>query len=409
MTLDQAAAPQLTLGTHTGRRNNPTLADLAAGSGFEGLAVVRLLLAGVVILSHSWAVGGFGSEPTLPGTSVTLGLLAVAGFLALSGFLVTLSLTRMRVGRFLWHRTLRIMPAYWVALVVMAGILGPAAWWISGRDGSYLAADPSPLGFLSSNWWLGQGQSGIGDIFAANPLGAKLGSPFDGSLWSLAYEFLCYLIVAAIALASLTRRLRRYALPAAVAVVTLCCAIVATHYQLAGISIKRAGYFQVPLLGLLSWRMMVPLGLAFGCGSLLALGATRVRLGRLVVAGAIVAAGVGVAFPALHYLLLYPSMPILLFGLGALLRGRVSRWFRHNDASYGTYLYGFPCQQSLAGTGFGTALGPFGFAAIALVCAFLLGLASWRFVERPALRLKALPAPWRWKRRSPGPGLERAV
>ena len=408
MTLDHAAAPTLARDRPTGRRKPAVLAELAAGRGLEGLAIVRLLLAGAVILSHSWALGGFGPEPTLPGTNVTVGLMAVAGFLALSGFLVTLSLIRMRVGRFLWHRTLRIMPAYWVALLMMASVLGPAAWWISGRSGPYLSADPSPVGFVTSNWWLGQEQSGIGGIFASNPFGSKLGSPFDGSLWSLAYEFLCYLIVAAIALAAVTRRLRRFALPTTVAVLTLGCALVATHYQLAGISIKRAGYFDLPLLGPLSWRVMVPLGLAFGCGSLLAFGATKIRLSRLVVAGAALAAVLGVAFPKLHYLLLYPSLPILLLGMGTLFRGHVSRWFRHNDASYGTYLYGFPCQQSLAATGLGAALGPFGFAAAAMLMAFLLGLLSWRSIERPALRLKGLPPPWRWTRSSTRPGRELA-
>lgn len=50
----------------------------------------------------------------------TLGEQAVPGFFCLSGFLIAGSRMRLDLGRFLWHRALRIFPAYWTCLIVVA-------------------------------------------------------------------------------------------------------------------------------------------------------------------------------------------------------------------------------------------------------------------------------------------------
>lgn len=64
-----------------------------------------------------------------------------------------------------------------------------------------------------------------------------------------------------------------------------------------------------------------------------------------------------------------------------------TRWGQRNDLSYGTYIYGFVLQQSLAVAG-AYRLGWQIFLVLSLVCTLPLLAASWFLVERRALRLK---------------------
>jgi peptidoglycan/LPS O-acetylase OafA/YrhL len=80
------------------------------------------------------------------------------------------------------------------------------------------------------------------------------------------------------------------------------------------------------------------------------------------------------------------------------------RWFnRFGDYSYGVYLWGYPSQQMVA------ALYPNLPFLLNALCGFAIALllanASWRFIEKPALRTKGAPsALMRKLRREPAPG-----
>ena len=68
-------------------------------------------------------VAGPGVAPANGG-----GSLAVDAFFVLSGFLVARSYLQLHsVGRYAWHRALRILPGFWVALVVTAAIVAATA------------------------------------------------------------------------------------------------------------------------------------------------------------------------------------------------------------------------------------------------------------------------------------------
>ena len=104
------------------------------------LDAVRVGLALMVAVSHG-IVMRTGDEPTWG--SSTLGDLAVDGFFVLSGFLVTGSYQRIdvltghagfwTVVRFGWHRFLRIMPGFWVCLLVLALVIAPLVAVLEGR------------------------------------------------------------------------------------------------------------------------------------------------------------------------------------------------------------------------------------------------------------------------------------
>jgi peptidoglycan/LPS O-acetylase OafA/YrhL len=182
---------------------------------------LRLALAVLVVFSHSFPVGGFGSDP-LDGLSkgrLNLGLVAVAMFFALSGFLIARSAsTCPSVIRFLWHRFLRIFPGYWVCLLVCACLFVPVMSFIEfdTLTGAFSLPWNTPQSFMISNAGLfhldGFSIPGILFIRPNSIAGLLRHNPvpnlLNGTLWTLPIEVTCYLAAAALAPIGVLRRAR---------------------------------------------------------------------------------------------------------------------------------------------------------------------------------------------------------
>ena len=184
----------------------------------NSLNLLRLILAVAVVFSHSITVGHFGSESLFGKT--TLGTVAVYGFFGISGYLIAGSAARNNAGRYLWQRFLRIFPAFWICLLVTAFLFGTIAWFhlnpaLSRTCGlhCYLTEPNGPLGYVIHNFWLQVNQS---TIAKTGVLGGLLGFGWNGSLWTLELEFLCYLLLAAFSVLGLLKRRLLVALIAAV-------------------------------------------------------------------------------------------------------------------------------------------------------------------------------------------------
>jgi len=104
-------------------------------SGLRGsdnaFGVLRLVLATSVIFSHAFYLGGWDYDPTIDWTKgqESIGGLAVIGFFVISGYLITKSGMRIDILQFMWHRSLRIFPAFWAVLIVTATVVGPELLW----------------------------------------------------------------------------------------------------------------------------------------------------------------------------------------------------------------------------------------------------------------------------------------
>lgn len=163
----------------------------------NSIGFLRFLLATLVVFSHCYDLGGFGEEPLRSFTHAvySFGELAVAGFFVLSGYLITQSYNNTQaLGRFLWHRILRIFPAFWVCLIVTATIFGPLTYLITySHVAGYLRWAPTgPIHYITANFFLQIQQWGIDGLLSSVPHPVA----FDGSLWTLHNEFTCYCFVA---------------------------------------------------------------------------------------------------------------------------------------------------------------------------------------------------------------------
>lgn len=329
------------------------------GAGFDSrrnsLNFLRLVLAVAVIVSHTWPLGGYGTDPVIAGEK--LGTWAVAGFFAISGYLIANSRLHLPMGMFLLRRVLRIYPGYLVCLVVVAAVFAPVS--------TALGAGPihwgSAASYIANNIFLKVHQDGISHTLVTAPYGPA----WNGSLWTLIYEFLCYVAIGI--LLSLASRWRR---PIVVAALLACAAVWTAESH-----VGSAGFIE----------SLAFLGSIFFAGSTIALFADRIPLDwRLAGLGAV---AVGLS----GYLNIVPWLGALPIAYVCLWLGIVlpfHRIGRTNDISYGVYIYAFPMQQLVLACLDAKRL-PVGIAVVlSIVCTFPLAVASWFLVEKRALALK---------------------
>ncbi len=358
----------------------PVLADFLRQQEMP-LNLLRLALALLVIVSHTYPVGGYGSDPAWPTVrpSTTVGGFAVGAFFALSGMLVTMSGQRGSAARFVRSRFLRLFPAYVVVLVLSAALLAPLMYMAThGTLVGYFTVQPGgPVTYLAKNLLFPVGlQYGIDDVFAATtPYGLQVGaSVINGSLWSLPIEVRCYVVALVVVAVGKSVGVAR---TAATALTLIGGLLVIGH-----LSPNVAAYLTPDWLP----PEMTELLFVFLCGSVVGSMAFRLRVTWSLVAATVAVFAVATVMGGVWFRTVgLGSLALLLPMVAAVLPRHRLRFF-HNDLSYGTYIWAFPVQQTLAFLGL-TAL-PLAFGATATALTLILAGLSWKLVEQPALRLK---------------------
>jgi peptidoglycan/LPS O-acetylase OafA/YrhL len=360
----------------------PTLRDRYSPRA-NSLGFLRLALALAVLVAHAWPLGLGEPDPGRGATrgQTDLGALAVDGFFVLSGFLVAASARRLGPVRFAWHRFLRIFPGLWVCLMLIA-----VSATVAGSAGG--------LGFAAANWSGAVHRWGIGTLFLDTPYGRLVhGSVVDGSLWSLAYELLCYAGLAVLIALGLTRRAPWVVPLLAGGALLVIAADVVRDLPASGLVTTpqyRGGLGPFPLLGYVDEQLACYLGFLFLLGASFQLYAHRVPAHPAVAAGcaALFAASL---FLGGFFIVGYVTYAYLLLYAACALPARLRRVGREHDYSYGIYIYAFPVQQLVAHLG-GASRGVLPYLAVCVPAVLLCAAASWHLVERPALSLKHLLA-----------------
>ncbi|MBY6437554.1 acyltransferase [Rhodococcus kroppenstedtii] len=345
-----------------------------AGTVFDprnnSLNALRLALAVTVVVSHTWPLGGYGPDPRLGDR--TLGSIAVAGFFAISGYLITMSrMSGRSTASFYRARVLRIYPGFLAAMVMVAAFFGPL-YSTTTDSGPYDLS--SAVAYVVRNSLLYIRQWGIDGTLETAPYPVT----WNGSAWTLFFEFVCYVAIG-VAVSMVPER----ALPAAVGVGGLVACVIS------GLAVHTGMSIQPDLVFLCSVSSF------FAAGSLLFLYRDRCRLHPV---GAFISALVCVASAAVGLFGVLAPVPLayLVMYLGAALPLR--RLGRTHDLSYGIYIYAFPVQQMVTTLGRGMPL--LAHFAISLAVTTVFAVGSWFLVERPSLRLGS-PGRARW--RTPAP------
>jgi peptidoglycan/LPS O-acetylase OafA/YrhL len=349
----------------------------------NSLNFLRLALAVMVVLSHAF-VGGFNDPLLLNNTS--LGTIAVYGFFGISGYLIAHSASRHSLGRYLWQRFLRIFPGFWVCLV-MTGFFFAAMAWLSqphpacpSFTSCYLGSPTGPVDYVFHNFFLRIYQPRI----AGTPAG--LLSSWNIPLWTLSYEFLCYLLLAGLAWLGLLRH-------------RLVVAGLAGGLWVLEIAVAQAN----PVMSQDVWACLTLIPI-FLTGSLLYLyrekvpdsGVLALVLGALFLASPWLPFGgrfvifretinaPQVLAPCAVYAVLWLGLHLPLRRVGA-----------RNDYSYGIYIYAFVLQQLLAVWNV-QRWGYLAYMSLSILATVPVAVASWWIVERNALKLKRLDVRSLW-------------
>lgn len=326
----------------------------------NALNAIRLILAIGVIGWHSFPLTGrdIGFLPLRQ----LVGEVGVDGFFAISGFLIVASWRRdPSVWRYLAARVLRIFPAFWVCLVATAFFFAPIGTVLATSATLSEATSWANVNYVVQNFWLILREGRIADT----PGGIPYLHAWNGSLWTLQWEFLCYLVVAGLGVVRLMER--RIIVP------LLFCA------ALFGVIITSYGN-----TGSNSLEYFARFGLMFTAGALIQRYASRLPLNWTTVGAAYV---IVLASMFLHDYRVVGAVPLAyaLIGTGALLKDRRLRFSQ--DLSYGMYIYAFPVQQVLASLGLASVGVPL-FALIAVIATLPFAAASWFLIEKPVMRLR---------------------
>jgi peptidoglycan/LPS O-acetylase OafA/YrhL len=323
------------------------------GEAFNGrsnaLNFLRLVFAALVLVDHVHIGAGF-CVGTACNTTNQVGSAGVDGFFAASGFLIAGSALKYQPLRYLWHRCLRILPGYWtclLVLVMLGAVTAHAAYWTSSTG---------PVFFLVHNFDL-RWQPWV---IAGTPSGVPFPWTWDASLWTLWWEFGCYLFVGVLAAAGILRRRDLF----------LCIA---------------APTWAVSIIGEVNGQSPAILRFAaiFMAGTAIYLYRDRIPDSRILAATGLVGAAAGFAVHADALLGVCVAYPTLW--TAAHLPVRIGS---RNDLSYGLYIYGWPVMQMLLMAGAAT-IGYWLLLPTVFLATLPVAAISWLLVERPAMRLKA--------------------
>ncbi|MEO7212854.1 acyltransferase [Mucilaginibacter sp.] len=331
---------------------------------------LRVLFALFVFISHSYFLTGRDTaEPIFVFSKgqTTLADIGVMGFFTLSGFLITSSFDRATSAySFLLNRALRILPGFWVCLVVTGFIIAPALYYLNRHTlaGFNYRAHDGALSYVYSNALLHINQWSLGDVVSHGIVKQAL----NGSLWSLLPEAKCYLLTLIIGLFALINKNK--------AAFLILLALVYTVYVVNLYDTSKTFGPSVLTLG-----NTLKLYTAYLCGAALYVFRNDLTIDikgqvfLLLLAIVLLRnGGFAIAEPLLIALIAVKGFANFTINL-------------KYDISYGLYIYAFPIQQLII-TAYYPSLGFWGILFISLALTCLAAFLSYTLVEKPFLKLK---------------------
>lgn len=283
--------------------------------------LLRLVLASLVVLTHSFGLTGDGRDPLVRVTGLSLGSWAVFAFFVVSGYLICQSWHRSQSAMdYIVARILRIFPGLWLCVFICCFVLGPLVTSLSLSD--YFTHIDFWKFFLENSTLLIKG------VFTSLP-GAFEGQGMgetNVSLWTLPYELKMYLLLLIIAVIGCFR---------ASAVVSI-CVLSGIYYYCSGLD--GADFPYIMLSGFIFF---------FFAGASMYLLRDFIAISDLLALPLIVLLAISFIYASNDnfILLLKLLSPYLVIYL-AFRSCSPARWLnRFGDYSYGLYIYGFPAQQ----------------------------------------------------------------
>lgn len=325
---------------------------------------IRLILASLVIFSHSYPLAGYTEIfEQMTDKQLNMGAFSVEGFFILSGYLIMISLRNSKTMiSYMWKRYLRLFPALFVMLIITMLLL------IVVYEGEDLFVQKDYFTYFRRNITLYRAQYHVKGIFESNPYPRAI----NGSLWSLSYEFTMYIIM----LLLFPFRKMRIALILLIAIWSFC--VFTNHYN-------PLLFTELSTKIYLNSDQFYRLGAFFMGGSILSyvnlkkINKPYIKLGLLIIL-------IGSLFFNFYKTTSYIVLPLLML-LVCISYSKKLNYIPHRigDISYGVYIYGFLVQQTLM---YYYSFSPILLTLISLPITYIAAFLSWQYIEKPALQYK---------------------
>lgn len=347
---------------------------------YNNFDLIRFLLALSVIFCHSYAIylgwESFARNEFFmkwTGGKISIGSTAVNFFFVISGFLIVRSFKYSKsFWQYLKKRALRIYPGFIVVFFLSIFAFGPLGHMKEFSIEAY-------LDFLDSVWIKREVANMISlqapiekNYFTQLP---QFG--LNNSLWTIQYEFICYLAVPVLAWIGFTKHRK-----------LLLIALIISHVLL---GLQSVGYifpFSEKLSGgIISNPYYYPRFFTyFLLGACVYLFKDSLPRNFLIAALAAIIFLLGFKFQMVD--ILWPvSGTYLLFYFAYHPKLIFPNFAKHGDLSYGIYLYGWPLQQ-LVMVYLGSYLDAKGLFLVVTPIVIVFAFISWKLIESPALQLK---------------------
>lgn len=312
--------------------------------------LIRFVLAFAVFYSHMFAIYGL-KEPTLLWGNHSLGWYAVNGFFFISGLLVAQSYQNRDVYSYLMARFFRIMPAYFASLIVVlitvflfSDIKFNFEWFYKFLKFLFQNIIPfDSVDVSMSGAWSGSAQP----------------NALNNSLWTIPFEIFCYIIIIPLLLSNTKYKPRTFLL------------FVISIF----IYLKLLGAISFSHISLDLLRVLIYFGI--GVTTYLIVKEKKINIYFLFFCSILFLFEGNIKETILGYLIV---LSILYFGF------YVKTIFTiKNDYSYGLYIYAWPISQAVNGGGIQNI---YNALIITFVCLLFISWISWKYLEKPALKLK---------------------
>ncbi|OUD12530.1 acyltransferase family protein [Thioflexithrix psekupsensis] len=336
--------------------------------------LIRFVAATMVIFAHAYVLTHGNDEQELlhqiTQHQMTFGTLGVAIFFVISGFLISQSYERSaNIWIYIKARILRIFPALIVVLLLTVFLFGPVMTQLSFME--YFTSSKT-YRYLTGIF-LFPVHYHLPGVFENNPYPKAV----NGSLWTISYEMLCYVMVAFLGVLGLMRW------RGLLLVILL------------GLFVFRLFWFEELFVLEKKWNFwfrgigfsqLIELVNYFLAGTVIYLYREKVILHHYLALLAMIILGVASVMGGLEaWFIIAGSYLIIYIAFTPYIR--CHHFAHYGDFSYGLYIYAFPVQQTLVYLS-GATWHPLLNAFVSLPVVLFFAVLSWHLIEHSALQLK---------------------
>lgn len=318
-----------------------------------------------------------GVEEAVPHVLDYFLYLAVPSFFVISGYLITASTLKNDFKTFLKKRLGRIYPAYIFSIIFVIVLFAPLTVFL--KNGGvfdlmyYITQSPTPLSFFIESIPFKAGSLTIGTTLVNLP--PKV---WNGSAWTLIFEFGCYFAIALI-LYSLNKFINKKEYFPKL--------IFGTYIFFLIIAFLSPRNGQLPLKGWNFINTAIYFFTVFLGGSFVYLIKDKIKFSYKLLFLAIIWCIIFMVFLPYHAAMEISAIPMIYIILFISVTFKSPKWIQRNDISYGIYIYAWPIQTLMFSffVYFGIPKNIYLFIFLCMIVVVIFATFSWFLIEKPIL------------------------